>query len=122
MTTVQPLKCCLCEYTTPPLEAIAAAALLNIHATVHQPGASPQPTVRGPKLERPKVNLNSTSEDWNAFVRRWETYKSGSNIHESIASGQLLECTSEQLGNITLWAYPSFATKSVYEALVLLKA
>ena len=59
---------------------------------------------RGPKLIRPVIKLNCTNEEWNAFCRRWETYKTGSNISDERASGQLLECTSSELGDIVLRA------------------
>ena len=112
-----------CGFSTQNVDVVGAAAILNVHSHMHV--AAPQqqaaPPVRGPKLDRPKLQLNSTSEDWNAFHRRWETYRAGSGIQDTIASGQLLECTTEQLGNIVLRAEPSFTTKPIDEALRMLK-
>ena len=78
-----------------------------------------------PKLERAKLQFNSTNEDWDtywdAFNRRWETFRVGSGIQNDTATGQLLECTSEQLGNIVLRADPTFTSKSMTDALKILK-
>ena len=87
------------------VDVIGAAAILNVHSHIHAtntPQARSGPAIRAPKLERPKLQMNATTEDWNAFTRRWETFRSGSSIPDAIASGQLLECTEEHLGNIVL--------------------
>lgn len=95
-----------CTYKTDDVEVVGAAALLNLHAIEHAAPTAPRSNAasafRAPKLERPRVRLNSSTEDWNAFIRRWETFRIGSNIPDNAASGQLLECTEEQLGNIVL--------------------
>ena len=117
------LQCPLCTYKTDDVEAIAAAALLNCHALSHQIAQqAPAAPSQGPKLERPKIKLNATCEEWNAFIRRWETFRTGSSINDNIASGQLLECTTEDLGNITLRAYPDFTSKPIAEATPLLRS
>ena len=74
-----------------------------------------------PKLDRPKLQMNATTEDWNAFTRRWETFRIGSSIPNAVASGQLLECTGEQLGNIVLRAKPNFTSLPLTDALKVLK-
>ena len=113
-----------CGYTTEDVDVIGSAALLNAHTTIHamnaaQPRAAP--VVRAPKLERPRLHMNATTEDWNAFTRRWQTYRTGSQIPDAVASGQLFECTKEQLGNIVLRAKPNFTTLALDEALETLK-
>jgi len=101
-----------CDFATQDVDVVGAAAILNVHSHVHVTTPTrAQPTVRGPKLERPKLKLNSTNEDWNAFIRRWETFRIGSGVQDATASGQLLECTSEQLGKIVLRADPTFTSK-----------
>ena len=60
-----------CGYTTEDVDVIGSAALLNAHTTIHamyaaQPHATP--VARAPKLERPKLHMNATTEDWNAFT------------------------------------------------------
>ena len=84
-----------CTYETADVEAVAAAALINLHAVVHQspsPAATPPQQPRGPKLER------------------------------ASATGQLLECTSEDLGNIALRAYPTFTNLPIADATKILKS
>ena len=118
------LKCSFpeCTFATEDVDVTAAVLLLEIHARSH-PATAPQPAAtvsRGPKLVRPTVKLNSTPEEWNAFTRRWETYKTGSGISDASGPGQLLECTSEELGNIVLRAHPAFTSKRLADAILLL--
>ena len=83
-----------CGFSTEDIDVVGAAAILNVHSHMHitVPAQQLPPLVRGPKLDRPKLHLTSTNEDWNAFYRRWETYRTGSGIQDANASGQLLEC------------------------------
>jgi len=112
-----------CGFATDDVDVVGAAAILNAHTYTHMAVAQQAaPPVRGPKLDRPKLQLNCTNEDWNAFQRRWETYRTGSGIRDDNAAGQLLECTTEQLGNILLRAEPAFTTKPIAEALQVLKS
>ena len=105
------------------VDVVGAAAILNAHTYTHMAVAQPAaPPVHGPKLDRPKLQLNCTNEDLDAFQRRWETYRTGSGIWDGNAAGQLLECTTEQLGNILLRAEPAFTTKPIAEALQVLKS
>ena len=125
MTTI--LRCPVpsCEYATPDVETVAASALMIVHATTHQQPPTPHVTTatrHAPKLERPKLKLNASSEEWNMFLRRWSTYKNGSHITDDVASSQLLECTTDELGDVVLRAYPSFTTKPINEAINLLKS
>ena len=123
------LKCPACEYETDVLEVGAATIQLQIHGYSHV--VQPQPTVaatptpaplRQPKLTRPRIKLNSTNEQWNAFFRRWETFKVGSNITPASASTQLLECADDTLEDIILRAHPDFTAKPIDEALRILKS
>ena len=106
---------------------------MNLHVIDHQlklqagPPHPPQPVTNNftprsvPKLERPKLNKNATNEEWNMFQRRWCTYRTGSNILDDTATMQLLECCSNDLGDTVLRAHQTFTTKSIDEALTLLK-
>ena len=82
-----------CPFQTPDVDPAGAAANLTIHGYthMHRPApVTPAPATaasKGPKLERPRVHLNCSPEDWNAFTRRWQTYKSGSGITDAIATG-----------------------------------
>jgi hypothetical protein len=112
-----------CGFQTDDVDVIGAAAVLNIHALTH--AAKPlttTPTSRAPKLERPRICLNASTEDWNAFLRRWNTFKVGSGIAEAAESTQLLECAHEQLTNIILRADPAFTTRPLGEALKTFKS
>jgi len=124
MSTVD-LKCPVlgCVYSTGPHEVVAAAALLNAHTISHQVAPTPPPaTIRAPKLIRPRVKPNITGEEWNAFTRRWSTYRTGSGITDATAPSQLLECTTEELGDIILRAHPDFTDQPIVDALRLLKS
>lgn len=112
-----------CGFQTDDLEMNGAVSIINIHALVHSnPVHAPLLHVNAPKLVRPKIQQNSTGEDWNAFLRRWEIFRIGSNITNQAAPSQLLECTTEQLGNIVLRAHPQFTSRPIDEALTLLKS
>ena len=106
-----------CNFQTADVEVIGAAAILNLHAQDHTNAAASAASNRVPKLECPRLKPNSTREDWNAFYRRWETFRIGSSIPPGGASSQLLECATEQLGNVVLRAHPSFTTMSLENAL-----
>ena len=100
-----------CSFATNDIDMAGAVAILTIHGSIHQNAPAQLPAAahaRAPKLERPRIKMNATSEEWNAFQRRWETYRTGSGITNLNAAAQLLECTTEDLRNITLRAYPTF--------------
>ena len=68
-------------------------------------------------MDRPKIGLNVTTEDWNAFIRRWNTFRIGSGITDATASTHLLECAHDQLTNIILRADPTFTARPITDAL-----
>ena len=92
---------------------------LTLQATV---SPAPPPLHRAPKLERPKIGLNASTEDWNAFIRRWDTFRVGFGIADVAAATQLLKCAHDQLTNIILCADPTFADRPVANALRTLKS
>ena len=115
-----------CAFETDNVEGVCAAAILGVHSHLH---ANPYPAPvcaparqSEPKLIRPKIQHNSTCEDWNAFMRRWDAFRTGSGISDDSAPGQLLECTGERLGNVLLRAHPDFTSQSLTDALVTLKS
>ena len=63
-------------------------------------GSSPAP--RGPKLERPKVDVGVSIEEWNIFVRRWNVFRAGSGIDDASAPSQLFQCAGTALGDSLL--------------------
>ena len=66
--------------------------------------------------------MNASTEDWNAFIRRWDIFRVGSGIADVAAATQLLECAHDQLTNIILRADPTFAGRPVTDALKTLKS
>ena len=104
-----------CSYETDDLPPEIVAPLLNIHSLEHS-----QPKVaasRGPKLNRPTIDVGVDEETWNAFVRRWETFKLGSDINEQAAPTQLFQCASDALGDLLLKADPRLTTRSTAEVM-----
>ena len=59
-----------CNFNKDDVSEALAIALLTNHGFAHA-GAPPPPSpIRGPKLERPKVNVGISTEEWNVFTRR----------------------------------------------------
>ena len=89
---------------------VFAFALLANHGLAHQctlpntTGPSLPPVPRGPKLERPKVNIGVLTEKWNVFTRRWEVFRTGSGIDDDSAPSQLFQCAENELGDSLLKA------------------
>ena len=129
MTTVH-LACPItgCGFVTVEVATIEAAVeLLKLHGLEHQQTRQnaqhvAPPTPRAPKFERPKIKSNSSPEEWNAFMRRWSTFQTGYNITDADAPGQLLECTSQKLGDIVLRAHPNYTSKPIAEAITILRS
>ena len=63
-----------CEYATPDVEPVIAAALITTHATSHQTPSGPTQTARVEKVKRPSVSSAGTTEDWQYFKSRWDDY------------------------------------------------
>jgi len=59
-----------CEFKTSDISE-SLAITLN-HSLAHQSSVaqSTPAALRGPKLERPKINVGVSIEDWNVFLRR----------------------------------------------------
>lgn len=110
-----------CGFLADDVDLIGAAAILNEHSHAHT-NSNPAPIPGILKLVCPKIKHNSTSEDWNAFLRRWETFRIGSGINAAVASSQLFTCTEEKLGNIILHAHPNFTSMSLNDSLSILKS
>ena len=100
-------------------EALAIALLAN-HGLTHQRTHRnvSAPTARGPKLERPKVNISVSTEEWNVFTHRWEMFGSGSAIDEALAPAQLFQCTGDELSDSLLKANRQAASNILSQLLV----
>ena len=86
-----------CPYVTIDGTEVVACALLAAHTPAHN--VAPAPMTSGPKLERPKIDIGVTLEQWNMFERRWDVFVNGSGINPTNSSPQLFQCASEELGN-----------------------
>ena len=100
-----------CDFKTDDVSEALAIALLANHGLAHQctlpintPGPSLPPVPCGPKLERPKVNIGVSTEEWNVFTRRWEVFRTGSGIDDESAPSQLFQCAENELGDSLLKA------------------
>ena len=118
-----------CTFTTDDVSEALAIALLSNHNLAHcnlapaVADAAPAPTApRGPKLERPKVDVGVTIEEWNVFTRRWEVFKSGSGIDDASAPSQLFQCAGTELGDSLLKANPNAASGTLTQLLAAMRS
>ena len=109
------VKCPLngCDYSTEDLSESLVVELVKLHMLSH----TSQPAVRGPKLNRPTIEVGADEEAWTAFQRRWETFRRGSQIQESEASTQLFECAGPELSELALKLEQDLTTKPVDEVM-----
>ena len=56
-----------CEYRTPNVDLVIAAALITAHLTSHQIPSWPNQTARFGKVNKPSISLAVTTEDWVYF-------------------------------------------------------
>lgn len=120
------IECSLpdCTITTDDVSEALAIALLTNHDLAHR---NPAPTVadaapahtatRSPNLERPKVDVEVTIEEWNVFTRRWEVFRSDSGIDDASALSQLFQCPGTELGDSLLKANPNAASETLPQLL-----
>ena len=82
-----------CTFVTADVVDVAERiALLTIHGSSH---ATSQAAVKPEKVTRPKIGRASTSEDWEYFLKRWNDYKTATQITGNDVRIQLLECCEE---------------------------
>ena len=97
-----------CSFVTDDLDASIVAVLLQIHASSHS--SENVNSMKGPKLDRPRIDVGADQEVWNSFLRRWENFRMGSNIRDCIAPVQLLQCAGEELSEMLLKTEPRIAS------------
>ena len=62
-------------------------------------------------------------EDWNVFLRRWEVFRTGSNIDEASSPSQLFQCAGAELGDSLLIAInPNIASESLSQLLTAMRS
>ena len=115
-----------CPYATPEDASEAQSiAYLSAHQIAHMPGARQATatnvsTPRGPKLDRPMVDVGVSLEEWNVFTRRWDAFVLGSGLDKDACSSQLFQCAAESLGDALLKSNPNIvsqATKNLLDAM-----
>lgn len=113
-----------CEFKTSDVSESMAIALLGKHSLAHQNSvAQSTPAAhRGPKLERPKINVGVSIEDWNVFLRHWEVFRTESNIDEASSPSQLFQCASAALGDSLLMANPNISSESLSQLLTAMRS
>ncbi|KAK3710029.1 hypothetical protein QZH41_012419, partial [Actinostola sp. cb2023] len=113
-----------CEFQSEDVSEVLAIALLTNHGLAHQ-NSAPQPkntALRGPKLERPKVDIGISVEEWNIFKRRWEVFRAGSGIDDSSAPSQLFQCAGNELGDNLLKANPNATTEPLHQLMAAIRS
>ena len=108
------IKCPIpdCPYETPESSEAVTCNLLAAHSTIHMAGPPRAAVViKGPKVDRPKVNIGVTLEEWNMFKRRWDVFVSGSGLDPDASSSQLFQCAGDELGDSLLKTDPSIVSK-----------
>ena len=97
-----------CVFRSDDVSESLAIAILGNHGLAHQPtpltSHGPSPVGTGPKLERPRIDVGVTTEEWNVFVRRWTVFRKGSGLDDASAPAQLFQCASAELGDSLLKA------------------
>ena len=109
-----------CPYETPESSEAVTCALLAAHSTIHMPRAAV--VTKGPKLDRPKVNIGVTLEEWNIFKRRWDVFVSRSGLDPDASSSQLFQCAGDELGDSLLKTDPSIVSKPTSVVMAAMKS
>ena len=110
-----------CPFETADVTEALAIALLANHGLAHTATVAPA-AKRGPKLERPKVDVGMSLEEWNVFVRRWNVFKSGSGLDDESAASQLFQCAEPALGDAILKTDAEAATKLLSNLLAAMRS
>ena len=108
-----------CTYATGDIEAAQTIALFTVHGYSHAPGACQQ--AKPDKLSRPNVSKESTSEDWEYFITRWDAYKTATRIADHDATLQLLECCEDSLRKDLHRSHSNIAMATEIDALTAIK-
>ena len=112
-----------CEFTTEDVTKAFAICLLSNQCLAHQTTQAthaapmPAPALRGPKLERPKIDVSVSTKEWNVFVHCWEVFHSGSSIDTGSAPHHLFQCASPALRDSLLKANRNITSQSLQDLL-----
>ena len=86
-----------CEYQTPDVDPVVAAALITTHTTVHASPHLAMPVAKAKKVKRPCISSSGTTEDWHYFISRWSDYVKATKLLGTDRVILLLECYDDQL-------------------------
>ena len=113
-----------CKFQSDDISEAMAIALPTNHGLAHQtPATPPQNTaLRGPKLERPKVEIGISTEEWNIFNRRWEVFRAGSGIDDSSAPSHVIQCAGNELGDNLLKANPNSTNETLFQLMAAMRS
>lgn len=87
-----------CDYETEAEDAAGAAAQLTIHGISHTTGPSAS-RAKLPSMARPVISRSSTAEEWQIFLMKWEDFKKGTEIPDSLIKSHLWQCCEISLAN-----------------------
>ena len=112
-----------CEYNTEDVEAVLAAALLNIHATSHTQvtGNMGHSSVKPPPMERPRLVASSAEADWEVFSAKWRPFKAATSLTGDRVVHQLLGCLDDDLASLIYNEHASPESLQEKELLELLQ-
>ena len=77
---------------------------------------------RAPQLDRPKIDVGASVEEWNIFLRRWNVFQTGSGIDDAFAAPQLFQCAEPTLNDTLLRAHPTITSSLVNDVLDAMRA
>ena len=112
-----------CRYDTGDVEAVLAAALLNLHATTHAQaqGNAGHNAVKPPPMERPRLVASSAKADWEVFSAKWRSFKAATNLTGDKIVHQLLGCLDNDLASLIYNEHASPESLQETELLELLQ-
>ena len=97
------LKCVVdgCQFATQELEPAVAVELIKLHDknshTQNTGGSTAGDSRNKVKFKQPKIDQAQSLEEWETFLTRWKEYKKQMMVGSGNASGQLIQCTSDEL-------------------------
>ena len=102
-----------------------AIALISNHGLAKQNPSRTTQTLtatQGLKLERFKIDVGVTVEEWNVFKRYWDVFRTGSSVSDTSTPSQLFQCAGTELGDSLLKANSNAATKSLPRLLAAMRS
>ena len=115
-----------CAYKTTDSSEIIAVCLLNNHTKTHKSttngnNVNSNQCIKGPKIERPSIDMGVDDVVWNAFICRWNLFRHGYNLDNESVSMQLFQCAAEYLGNALLKADSAITSRPFEEVLAAIR-